>query len=80
ALQGAGFRVDRSEAGLYLLVTEGRDAWDSLARLADLGILAGPGHFYGPHFPEHVRVSLTASDERIATAAERLRRAAPADL
>lgn len=80
ALQGAGFRVDRSEAGLYLWATEGRDAWDSLARLADLGILAGPGHFYGPHFPEHVRVSLTASDERIATAAERLRRAAPAHL
>ena len=41
-------------------------------RLADLGILAGPGHFYGTHFPQHVRLSLTATDERIAAAAARL--------
>ncbi|GAA2012008.1 succinyldiaminopimelate transaminase [Microbacterium ulmi] len=73
ALEAAGFRVDRSEAGLYLWATEGREAWDSLARLADLGILAGPGVFYGPFFPQHVRLSLTATDERIAAAAERLR-------
>jgi aspartate/methionine/tyrosine aminotransferase len=43
--------------------------------LADLGILAGPGHFYGTHFPQHIRLSLTATDERIAAAAERLRAA-----
>ena len=72
AVEAAGFRVDRSEGGLYLWATEGRDAWESLGRLAELGILAGPGHFYGPHFPEHVRFSLTATDERIAEAARRL--------
>ena len=72
ALESAGFRVDHSEAGLYLWATEGRDAWESLGRLADLGILAGPGHFYGEHFPRHVRLSLTATDERIDAAAERL--------
>ncbi|MET0726326.1 MAG: succinyldiaminopimelate transaminase [Leifsonia sp.] len=72
ALVAAGFRVDRSEAGLYLWVTEGRDAWESIERLADAGILAGPGHFYGDHYPHHVRLSLTATDERIAAAAERL--------
>lgn len=75
AVEAAGFRIDRSEAGLYLWATEGRDAWESLGRLADLGILAGPGHFYGSHFPQHVRLSLTATDERIRTAAERLRSA-----
>lgn len=75
ALQDAGFRIDHSEAGLYLWATEGQDAWDSVGRLADLGILSGPGHFYGPHFPEHVRLSLTATDERIAAAADRLRSA-----
>jgi succinyldiaminopimelate transaminase len=75
AVEAAGFRIDRSEAGLYLWATEGRDAWESLARLADLGILAGPGHFYGTHYPQHVRLSLTATDERIAAAAERLRAA-----
>ncbi|WP_194395730.1 succinyldiaminopimelate transaminase [Microbacterium atlanticum] len=77
ALQAAGFRIDASEAGLYLWATEGRDAWESLARLADLGILAGPGHFYGAHFPQHVRLSLTATDDRIAAAAQRLRAASP---
>lgn len=72
AFRSAGFTVDGSEAGLYLWLTEGKDAWESIARLADLGILGGPGHFYGDHFPNHVRVSLTASDERIAAAVERL--------
>lgn len=72
ALEQAGFRVDRSEAGLYLWVTEGRDAWESLGRLADLGILGGPGVFYGPAAPQHVRLSLTASDERIDAAVARL--------
>ncbi|GAA2065994.1 succinyldiaminopimelate transaminase [Leifsonia soli] len=73
ALEAAGFRIDRSEGGLYLWATEGRDAWESIGRLADLGILAGPGHFYGDVYPEHVRLSLTATDERVAAAAERLR-------
>ncbi|RXZ45223.1 succinyldiaminopimelate transaminase [Agromyces binzhouensis] len=73
ALEDAGFRIDHSEAGLYLWATEGRDAWESIGRLADLGILAGPGHFYGPYFPQHVRLSLTATDERIRQAAARLR-------
>lgn len=72
AVEAAGFRVDRSEAGLYLWATEDRDAWESMGRLADLGILAGPGTFYGPFHPRHVRFSLTASDERIAAAVERL--------
>ncbi|HEX5858566.1 MAG TPA: succinyldiaminopimelate transaminase [Microbacterium sp.] len=75
ALEAAGFRIDRSEAGLYLWATEDRDAWESLDRLAGLGILAGPGHFYGPFHPRHVRLSLTATDERIAAAAARLRAA-----
>lgn len=73
ALEAAGFRIDRSEGGLYLWATEGRDAWESIGRLADLGILAGPGHFYGVHYPEHVRLSLTATDERVEAAASRLR-------
>lgn len=75
ALVAAGFRIDHSEAGLYLWATEGRDAWHSIGRLADLGIVAGPGHFYGEQFPDHIRVSITASDERVDAAAERLRAA-----
>ena len=73
ALEHAGFRIDRSEAGLYLWATEGRPAWESIERLAAIGILAGPGPFYGDGYPQHVRFSLTATDERIAAAATRLR-------
>jgi succinyldiaminopimelate transaminase len=73
ALEAAGFRIDGSEAGLYLWATEGRDAWESMARLADLGILAGPGPFYGEHSTQHVRLALTAPTERIAEGARRLR-------
>ena len=73
ALLDAGFRIDGSEAGLYLWVTQGRDAWESMGALADLGILAGPGPFYGEHSPQHVRLSLTAPLERIEAAAARLR-------
>lgn len=72
AVESAGFRIDRSEAGLYLWVTEGRDCWESMQRLAELGILAGPGIFYGEAGREHIRFSLTALDDDIAAAAERL--------
>ena len=72
AVIAAGFTIDGSEAGLYLWLTEGRDAWDSIGRLADLGILGGPGHFYGDHFPQHIRLSLTAPNERIEAAVARL--------
>jgi len=72
AVEAAGFRIDGSEAGLYLWATEGKDAWESMDRLADLGILVGPGHFYGAGFPQHIRLSLTAPDERVAAAARRL--------
>lgn len=72
ALEAAGFRIDGSEAGLYLWATEGRDAWESMGRLADLGILAGPGPFYGAVSDQHVRLSLTAPLERVEAAARRL--------
>ena len=72
ALEAAGFRIDGSEAGLYLWATEGRGAWESMERLAGLGILAGPGPFYGAHSDDHVRLALTAPTERIDEAARRL--------
>lgn len=73
ALEAAGFTLEGSEAGLYLWVTEGKPALESLGTLAGLGIMAGPGHFYGDFSPQHVRLSLTASDVDIARAATRLR-------
>lgn len=72
AVEAFGLRVDQSEAGLYLWATRGEDAWDTVGALASRGILAAPGAFYGAAGREHVRLALTATDERIATAAERL--------
>jgi aspartate/methionine/tyrosine aminotransferase len=74
ALLGAGFTIDHSEAGLYLWATRGEDCWASVEWLAARGILAAPGAFYGPAGAEHVRVALTATDERVAAGAARLSR------
>ena len=75
ALEGAGYVVDGSPAGLYLWVTSpghGQDCWATVADLAELGILVAPGAFYGPAGARHVRVALTASDTDIARAVGRL--------
>ncbi|RHA44596.1 succinyldiaminopimelate transaminase [Cellulomonas rhizosphaerae] len=73
ALEGAGYVVDSSAAGLYLWTRPelgGQDSWATVGDLASLGILAAPGAFYGDR--DHVRIALTATDERIAEAAARL--------
>jgi succinyldiaminopimelate transaminase len=72
ALERAGFRIDYSQAGLYLWATRGEPCWETIGALADLGILAAPGEIYGPGGAEHVRLALTATDERIAAAVQRL--------
>ena len=69
----AGFRVDHSEASLYLWATRGEDCWETVSWLAERGILVAPGEFYGAAGAQHVRVALTATDERVAAAVERLR-------
>ncbi|GAA2971535.1 succinyldiaminopimelate transaminase [Actinokineospora diospyrosa] len=72
ALEAAGFRIDHSEAGLYLWATRSEPAWTTTEWLAARGILVAPGTFYGPTGAEHVRIALTATDERIAAATSRL--------
>jgi len=73
ALEAAGWAVDHSVAGLYLWASNpGFDCWSSVQRLAEAGILVAPGEFYGPGGVNHVRVALTATDERIDAAASRL--------
>jgi succinyldiaminopimelate transaminase len=89
ALQRAGYRIDYSDAGLYLWTTgdegegvgepdvgsgSGRESadWSLVAEMADLGILVAPGSFYGPAGAGHVRIALTATDERIDAAVQRL--------
>ncbi|MEG3629663.1 bifunctional succinyldiaminopimelate transaminase/glutamate-prephenate aminotransferase [Streptomyces poriticola] len=72
ALLRHGFRIEHSEAGLYLWATRDESCWDTVAHLADLGILVAPGDFYGPAGDRFVRVALTATDERVQAAAARL--------
>ena len=72
AVRAAGFTVEHSEAGLYLWATRGEDCWDTVSALAAVGVLGAPGAFYGEDGARHVRLALTATDERIAAAAERL--------
>lgn len=72
ALEGAGFRIDHSEGSLYLWSTREEDCWETVSWFADRGILVAPGSFYGPAGGQHVRVALTATDERIDAAVARL--------
>jgi len=72
AFEGAGFRVDHSEASLYLWMTRGQACWDTVGWLAERGILVAPGEFYGPAGRLHVRAAFTATDERVAAAVRRL--------
>ncbi|WP_315912890.1 succinyldiaminopimelate transaminase [Arthrobacter sp. lap29] len=72
ALEAFGLTIHHSEAGLYLWCTAGEDTWSTIGRLAELGIVAGPGTFYGEAGHGFIRVALTGSDERIAAAVTRL--------
>ena len=51
------------------------DCWTTVHDLAARGILVAPGAFYGPEGGRHVRVALTATDERVDAAVARLREA-----
>ena len=85
ALLTRGLVVEHSEAGLYLWTRDGRlpddvqsapspqSSWDLVGEFADLGILVGPGTFYGEHGNGYVRVAITASDDAVEQAAQRLR-------
>jgi succinyldiaminopimelate transaminase len=72
ALASAGFRIEHSEAGLYVWCTRDEDCWETVRALAEVGIVVAPGEFYGPAGSRHVRVALTATDERIRQVPERL--------
>ena len=68
----AGFTVEHSEAGLYLWATRDEPCRDTVDWLARRGILVAPGDFYGAGGARHVRVAITATDERVQAAAVRL--------
>ncbi|WP_127782261.1 succinyldiaminopimelate transaminase [Rhodococcus sp. X156] len=72
AVRAAGLQVEHSEAGLYLWATRDEDCRATVAWFAERGMLVAPGEFYGPTGGQHVRIALTATDERIDAAVARL--------
>ncbi len=46
--------------------------WETVGYFAERGILVAPGAFYGTAGSEHVRIALTATDERISGVGSRL--------
>jgi aspartate/methionine/tyrosine aminotransferase len=73
ALQEAGFRIEHSEAGLYLWATRDEDCWDTVSWCAERGVLVAPGSFYGAAGSRHVRVALTVSDHHAEAVRARFR-------
>jgi succinyldiaminopimelate transaminase len=72
ALRAAGFTIENSEAGLYIWATRNENCWESVSWLAELGIIATPGVFYGDNGTSHIRIAMTATDAQIAEAASRI--------
>ncbi len=72
ALTAAGFRIDHSEAGLYLWITREEACWQTVAWFAERGVLVTPGDFYGPAGASHVRVALTGVDAAVDAVPGRL--------
>lgn len=62
AVREAGFRIDESEAGLYLWITRDEPCWDTVRWFAARGIVVTPGDFYGSEGRHHVRMALTVTD------------------
>ena len=77
ALERVGFSIEESRAGLYIWCTRNETDWDSIAWLAEIGILATPGHFYGEKGSRNIRIALTATDQQIDEAIIRLTRTSP---
>ncbi len=72
ALERAGFTIQESKAGLYIWCTRNESDWASVEWLANLGILATPGNFYGEKGARNIRLALTATDKAIDEAVIRL--------
>lgn len=73
ALEAVGFRIEFSNSGLYVWCTRNEDAWTSVEWLAQRGILATPGSFYGAAGAQYIRLAMTATDAQIHAAVLRLK-------
>lgn len=72
SLVNAGFAIEHSDAGLYIWCTRNEEDWVTVGWFADRGIIVTPGHFYGDKGNRFVRIALTATDDHISDAAQRI--------
>ena len=72
ALEKSGFKIEYSEAGLYIWCTKNEDCWSTVDWFASRGVLVTPGIFYGETGSKFVRIALTATDEKINQVAQRV--------
>jgi succinyldiaminopimelate transaminase len=72
ALEKVGFKIEHSQAGLYIWCTKDEDCWRTVDWFAEQGVLVTPGSFYGESGNKFVRIALTATDEKIKQVAERI--------
>ncbi len=73
ALEESGFKLEFSEAGLYIWCTRDEDCWSTVDWFAQRGVLVTPGIFYGESGSKFVRIALTATDENIKQVSDRIR-------
>jgi aspartate/methionine/tyrosine aminotransferase len=74
-LEGFGLAHDGGTSTFYLWLRDGADAqdgWGLAARLAGRGLVVAPGDLYGPGGVDHVRLSLTVTDDQLTLALDRL--------
>ena len=74
AIEAHGFKIEHSEAGLYIWATRNEEDLSSVAWFAERGILVAPGHFYGEKGNRFVRIAMTATDAQIDELVTRLSR------
>ena len=73
AFDAAGWTIEHSEAGLYLWATHpAHDCWSAAEGWPPSGHPGRPGRALRGRGTLHIRVALTATDERITAAAKRL--------
>jgi succinyldiaminopimelate transaminase len=75
ALEGFGLDHDGGTSTFYLWLRDAahdQDGWGVAARLAERGLVVAPGDLYGPDGANHVRLSLTVTDEQLTLALDRL--------
>jgi aspartate/methionine/tyrosine aminotransferase len=72
ALLQAGFKIEHSQAGLYIWCSNGLSDWEQVSWFSERGIIVTPGSFYGEQGAKNIRIAMTATDQNITKFIERI--------